>query len=76
MKPESSLLSFGVRSFWPVFGAMWLACGVLMILIGGVVAWGAYRFERDAIVREGRVISKAVQPGGDHRGREGQTLGP
>lgn len=63
MKPDS-LLTFGVRTFWPLFGAIWLACGALMVLIGGGVAWGAYRFERDAIVREGRVISKAVQPGG------------
>jgi hypothetical protein len=63
MKPES-LLTVGVRTFWPLFGAMWLACGVLLVLIGGAVAWGAYRFERVAIVREGRVISKALQPAG------------
>ncbi len=63
MKPES-LLAFGVRTFWPLFGAIWLACGVLMVFVGGVVAWGAYRFERNAIVREGRVISKAPHSGG------------
>lgn len=46
-----------------MFGAIWLAGGVLVILIAAGIAWSDYRFERHAIVREGRVISKTLRPG-------------
>lgn len=62
MKPEP-LLTFGIRTFWPLFGAIWLAGGVLVILIAAGIAWSDSLFDRHAIVREGRVISKTVHPG-------------
>lgn len=61
MKYEQSLLTYAARTFWPLFGAVWLAGGVLVILIGAGTVWSNNRFERHAIVRDGRVISKTLR---------------
>lgn len=51
---------------------MWLACGVLMVLIGGVVAWGAYRF---ATLDGHEIIGRqAVKPGTWNAVEEGSRV--
>ncbi|HUG56283.1 MAG TPA: DUF3592 domain-containing protein [Candidatus Limnocylindrales bacterium] len=61
MNAGPSLMTLAMRSFWLLFGAVFLSVGLVFLIIGVPLMLGEQRFEAEAVAAEGTVLTKTIR---------------
>lgn len=59
--PAPSFFQLARRSFWLLFGGVFLVAGLLLTLIGAGMAWNEGRFAADGVAADGVVLGRTIR---------------
>ncbi|HUG74444.1 MAG TPA: DUF3592 domain-containing protein [Acidimicrobiia bacterium] len=61
MNPAPSFMGLAIRSFWLLFGGVFLAVGLVFLLVGVPLMLGEQRFDAEAQAADGTVLTKTIR---------------